>query len=272
MEELGRITPEILRDDFTMDNLWTALLQRQNQFFYTARGLEFRYEIRGYEIFVDRKVNSKSITRSSVEIVFQKLLDRLKLGEKLPIIISGPKKLGVFGASYLYPVLLELGIIRKESCDEEKQQMELRDYRTSDLKEMTELFYHTVHQVNAADYTREQLDVWATGTVDLKEWDKSFLEHETCIAIIGEQIAGFGDMDQRGYLDRLYVHKDFQRRGIASAICDSLEKKVEASVFTTHASITARPFFEKRGYRVKKEQQVERGGILLANYVMEKII
>ena len=73
-----------------------------------------------------------------------------------------------------------------------------------------------------------------------------------------------------GYLDRLYVHKDHQGIGIATALCEKLDASVESATVTTHAFITARPFFEDRGYVVKKEQQVERQGILLTNYVMEK--
>lgn len=152
--------------------------------------------------------------------------------------------------------------------------MVLRRYRTSDCGSMAELFYETVHSVNAADYTKEQLDAWATGNVDLTAWDKSFLEHFTIVAEEtgddGKRIVGFGDIDSTGYLDRLYVRKDRQRRGIASAICGELENVADAAKITTHASITARPFFLKRGYRVVREQQVERGGILLTNYVMEK--
>jgi acetyltransferase, GNAT family len=75
-----------------------------------------------------------------------------------------------------------------------------------------------------------------------------------------------------GYLDRLYVHKDHQGIGIATALYEKLEASVESATVTTHAFITARPFFEDRGYVVKKEQQVERQGILLTNYVMEKQI
>ena len=60
--------------------------------------------------------------------------------------------------------------------------MVLRRYRTSDCKRMAKLFYETVHSVNAADYTEEQLDAWATGNVDLAAWDKSFLEHFTIVA------------------------------------------------------------------------------------------
>lgn len=150
--------------------------------------------------------------------------------------------------------------------------MTLREYDASDCGELADLFYQTVHSVNARDYTKEQLDVWATGTVDLQAWNQSFLEHITMIAVENGEIVGFGDIAPDGYLDRLYVHRDYQRKGIASAVCDQLEKAVSADRITTHASITAKPFFEKRGYRMVKEQQVSRKGILLTNYVMEKII
>lgn len=134
---------------------------------------------------------------------------------------------------------------------------------------LAELFYHTVHTVNAGDYTEEQLNAWADGAADMESWNRSFLEHVTLVALENGVIVGFGDMDETGYLDRLYVHRDYQRRGVAAAICDRLEGTVCGDI-VTHASITAKPFFEKRGYRVLREQQVERHGILLTNYVMEK--
>ena len=148
--------------------------------------------------------------------------------------------------------------------------MTLRDYTKTDCAELAELFYDTVHTVNAKDYTQEQLDAWATGKVNLEAWNESFQAHHTVVAEMDGKIVGFGDMDETGYLDRLYVHKDYQRRGVATAICDALEQYSKASEFTTYASITARPFFEKRGYTVVREQQVERRGIWLTNFVMKK--
>ena len=135
---------------------------------------------------------------------------------------------------------------------------------------MAELFYQTVHNVNAIDYTNEQLDAWADGNVDLKEWNKSFIAHYTVVCMKDHFIVGFGDIDQTGYLDRIFVHKDYQRQGIASAICDELEQAVSDKKIITHASITAKPFFEKRGYKVVKEQQAVRNGVSLINYLMEK--
>ncbi len=126
---------------------------------------------------------------------------------------------------------------------------------------MTELY--------AKDYTKEQLDVWAIGQVDLEKWNQSLQEHYSIVAIENEVIVGFGDIDKTGYLDRLFVHADYQGKGIATGICNQLEQTIQGNI-TTHSSITAKPFFEKRGYRVIKEQQVERQGIFLANFIMEK--
>lgn len=150
------------------------------------------------------------------------------------------------------------------------QTTRLREYQPSDCAQLAELFYQTVHSVNARDYAQEQLDAWASGEVDLKAWDASFRAHGTIIAVENGKIIGFGDMDETGYLDRLYVHKDYQGQGIASAICDELERFAVGKTFTTHASITAKPFFQHRGYRVVCKQEVIRRGVALTNLVMEK--
>ena len=146
----------------------------------------------------------------------------------------------------------------------------IREYLASDCKYLAELFYQTVHSINAKDYTDEQLNVWATGNVDINEWNQSLSEHFSLVAIKGGIIVGFGDIDKTGYLDRLYVHKNYQNQGIATAICDKLEHTFSVSKITTHASITAKPFFLHRGYNVIKEQQVFRSNIPLTNYIMEK--
>ena len=148
--------------------------------------------------------------------------------------------------------------------------MQLREYIPSDCAQLAERFYQTVHNVNAKDYTQEQLDAWATGEVDFQAWDESFRTHRTIVATENGVIVGFGDMDGSGYLDRLYVHKDYQGQGVASAICDELECFAAEKTITTHASITAKPFFQHRGYHVVRKQEVIRHGVALTNFVMEK--
>ena len=153
--------------------------------------------------------------------------------------------------------------------------MNIRKYQSKDCNEITELFYHTVHNINAKDYTQAQLNAWATGVVDKDAWDKSFTQHYTVVCEQNGIIVGFGDMDNAGYLDRLFVHRDYQGIGIATAIVHNIEDhaiKHGIVLITTHASITAKPFFEKQGYKVMKEQQVERDKQILTNFVMEKYL
>ena len=103
----------------------------------------------------------------------------------------------------------------------------------------------------------------------MEKWNSSLKEHYSIVAVENDVIVGFGDIDKTGYLDRLYVHTDHQGKGIATAICDQLEQYAKGDI-TTHASITAKPFFEKRGYKVLKKQQVEIQGIFLTNFRMKK--
>lgn len=145
--------------------------------------------------------------------------------------------------------------------------MLIRPYTPADCEATARLFFDTVHRVNARDYTPEQLLAWAPGLPELTAWNASLLAHISLVALDGDTLTGFADMDAGGYLDRLFVHADRQGQGIASALCDQLEDAVSGDV-TTHASLTARSFFEHRGYRVLQPQQVLRRGILLTNFVM----
>lgn len=94
-----------LKEDLTIDRLWEVMELYEDFPFYTMRNLEFTYIIKGNEMFVDRK--EKSITKATVGMALGKALE-------LGGIVSGPKKLGTFGASYLYPNFLYYEIIKKE--------------------------------------------------------------------------------------------------------------------------------------------------------------
>ncbi|MCD8327140.1 MAG: hypothetical protein LUC90_10810 [Lachnospiraceae bacterium] len=105
-ESSRALAVENLRQFPDTEHLWAALVEFEGRSFFTAKNLEFTYTIKGGELFVSRK--EKSITRATVELAFRKALE-------LKEAATGPKKLGVFGASYLYPVLMELGVIPRRS-------------------------------------------------------------------------------------------------------------------------------------------------------------
>ncbi|MCX4363344.1 MAG: GNAT family N-acetyltransferase [Clostridia bacterium] len=146
----------------------------------------------------------------------------------------------------------------------------IRRYEEKDCVPISNLFYETVHSVNAKDYTQAQLFAWAKNKSQLLSKNVAFLNQFTLVAEIGEDIIGFGSIDESNCLEMLYVGKDFLRQGVATALCNQLEKG--RRVVKTYASITAKPFFEKRGYTVVRENQVERLGLILTNYEMQKSI
>ncbi|WP_340008993.1 GNAT family N-acetyltransferase [Paenibacillus sp. FSL K6-0276] len=154
--------------------------------------------------------------------------------------------------------------------------MEIRAYQESDISQLISLFYETVYSVNKLHYTQEQLDAWAPKeeeALKLKSWKASLRQNITYVAETNGYVVGFSDMTVEGHLDRLYVHKDFQGQGVASALVNKLEQEARIlglNEMNTEASITAKPFFERHGYELVAQQSVERKGVQLVNYRMSK--
>lgn len=91
-------------EDLSAEALWLMIRQYENKEFLTYKGLPFKYTIRGGEMFVDRREKSKSITRSTVFKAYEKMVEGCKNGEP----VTGPKKLGLFGAPYIWAILTQL--------------------------------------------------------------------------------------------------------------------------------------------------------------------
>ena len=153
-------------------------------------------------------------------------------------------------------------------------EIQIRAFTEQDATAVAELFYHTVHSVNAADYNEEQLNAWAPAEVLAEDWSHRFDGRLAVVAMSSGEVVGFADMDvERCYLDRLYVHRDYQRCGVGTALCDVLESACPVgSVISVHASLTAEPFFLSRGYRLETRQQVLCRGVLMNNCLMCKTL
>ena len=85
----------------SLEELWELIRQSEGQPFFTAKGLPFTYKIRSGEMFVDRREKAKSITRSTVYRAYEKILEGIACGEP----VTGPKKLNLFGAPYIWSIL-----------------------------------------------------------------------------------------------------------------------------------------------------------------------
>jgi putative acetyltransferase len=152
----------------------------------------------------------------------------------------------------------------------------IRSADENDLPAITELFRTTIQSINSKDYTPEQIEVWSAGADNTEKWAESIKNQYFIVAEIEGVIAGFGSITPGRYLDFMYVHKDYQRLGVARALLNEIERKASeqknAEIYS-HVSKTAKGFFEKMGYiytEVVTDKAVN--GVIFENSVMVKKI
>lgn len=151
--------------------------------------------------------------------------------------------------------------------------IEIRNYQPADLEMIAQLFYDTVHAVNSKDYSQEQVDMWAPKGVISTNLKQALQNDLAYVALNKDTLVGFGTISSLGFLGHLYVHKDFQGMGIGAKLLKALEAQMQAlgiREIQTYASITARPFFERQGFVVIKENHVVRETVTFLNYFMVK--
>ena len=156
------------------------------------------------------------------------------------------------------------------------RQLPIRPLTRLDIPEIQALFHATVLTINSKDYTQEEVEDWASCGNCIEHW-KDLLVKNDYIGAIDRQgkIVGFSSMNAEGYLHSMFVHKDWQRRGVATLLLSEVEKmahKYGVHKISVEVSITARPFFEKYGYSVVKEQKAKANRLYLTNYVMKKTL
>lgn len=150
----------------------------------------------------------------------------------------------------------------------------IRRLAAQDIPEMQALFRATVLTVNSKDYTKEEVEDWASCGDSVEHWKELLAKNDYIGALDGQGgIVGFSSMNAEGYLHSMFVHKDWQGKGVATLLLSEVEKiarRYGVHKISVEVSVTARPFFEKHGYKVVKEQKAKANRLYLTNYVMEK--
>ncbi len=150
----------------------------------------------------------------------------------------------------------------------------IRQVTEQDIPEMREMFRNTVLYVNSKDYTPEEVADWASCGISFEHWKELLAKHNFIVALDAQgKIIGFSSMNTEGYMHSLFVHKDWQGKGVATRLLTETEKiarEYGVQRIWAEVSITARLFFEKHGYKVVKEQQAKANRLYLTNYIMEK--
>ncbi len=151
----------------------------------------------------------------------------------------------------------------------------VRDYEHDDAGPVCRLFYETVRTVNLGDYSPEQVRAWAPEPPDPAAWHERMSGRHTLVAEKGGEVLGFAELEESGHLDMLYCRADAVGRGVGSLLYAAVEERARGlglGRISTEASITARPFFARRGFAVLRRNTVWRQGTALTNFSMEKAL
>ena len=150
----------------------------------------------------------------------------------------------------------------------------IRTARQSDTAELSDLFQNTVLTINKRDYSQAEVEDWASCGNDLSRIEEMIRTHYFIVAVNRQsQIVGFSSITKQGYLHSMFVHKDMQGRGVATQLLSEVEKMAKAygvTEITSEVSLTAKSFFEQKGYKVVKSQKCRANQLELTNFVMCK--
>ena len=149
----------------------------------------------------------------------------------------------------------------------------IRHAKLNDLAEIQEMFVDTISTICKADYSADQIKVWTSSVENISRWTERITSQYFLIAEFDNKIVGYVSLKSNDYLDLLYVHKDYQKHGIASKLVDEIKKEAirkKSAVLHSDVSKTAKPFFEKKGFKVIKTQSNKIKGIEVVNYKMIK--
>ena len=125
----------------------------------------------------------------------------------------------------------------------------------------------------ARDYHPDLIERWAPVDRDMDEWALRLEAKNPFVAMVEDRVVGFAEIEESGFIDCFYVHPEFQGRGVGKALLQSVERSAnEAGAVRLFAnvSLTARSFFEERGFQVDHEKNNIVLGLPAPQFAMSK--
>jgi GNAT superfamily N-acetyltransferase len=129
----------------------------------------------------------------------------------------------------------------------------IRPANAGDAEAVHRIVLVALRETNARDYPSSVIDRLV---LTLPDKVASHLETWCAfVAIVDGQVVGTGSLNGQT-VSSVYVHPGYQRRGIASKLMDAVENTTDAQsqgTLTVQSSVTAKPFYAKRGFRIVRE-------------------
>lgn len=148
----------------------------------------------------------------------------------------------------------------------------VRRYQPGDHWFIGQIFFDAVHQLTRDDYSEEQRYAWAAPPIGFDHWERRCERKQPFVKEIDGKVVGFIELDPDGHVDCTYVDPAHARRGVMSEIMAAVKteaRRIGVTRLYAEVSLTARPFFERQGFRWVSDRNAEIREICLANFNME---
>jgi len=100
----------------------------------------------------------------------------------------------------------------------------LRPYLASDAPILGAIYAAAIDELTAEDYTDEQRYAWIALAEDEQTFGQKLAASLTLVAIVEGEPVGFISLRDNLSIEHLYVSPNIIREGVATALCDALEK------------------------------------------------
>lgn len=151
----------------------------------------------------------------------------------------------------------------------------IRRFRDDDAEATARVFFDAVHLGAKGHYDEAQRRAWVPQPPAGARWRGRLRTQSTLVAERDGRVIGFMTLRPDGYIDLAFVAPEFIGRGVAKRLYDAIHEEAMTLGLRrlySEASHLARPFFERQGWSVVRAQSVERDGVSLTNFVMEKVL
>jgi putative acetyltransferase len=151
----------------------------------------------------------------------------------------------------------------------------IRAYEQRDAADVADVFFRSVRQVAVSDYTPAQVQAWAPERRTAAQARQWLGDGRLVLLAVSadDRAVAFIDLEPDGHIDHIFCAPEAAGQGVASQLYEAAEtaaRQQNLSRLHTEASELARPFFERKGFRVLERQDMVLRGEPIHNYKMAK--
>ncbi len=150
--------------------------------------------------------------------------------------------------------------------------LRVRPWEPDDAPALSALYEASVRGLGSRDYSAAQIEAWASLTPSPEALAERMRDGRTRLVAVGEVVVGFIDVEPDGHIDLLYVSPEAAGQGVARLLLETATALAPpgATRLYGEASETARPVFERLGFRVTDRRDFEVAGVPIHNWAVER--